>query len=165
MVFIRRIAGNEKDFLMEMLYESIYIPENKPPRNILLKLPHLKKYSEDWGRQGDRALIAVNSDHEAMGAVWYRLFSETDKGYGFVDSCTPELGIAIKDEARGLGAGTKLMEAILSQAIKDGYSALSLSVDPANHHAVHLYKKFGFIEYGASGTSITMVCLLAAEQS
>jgi hypothetical protein len=63
MVFIRRIAGNEKDFLMEMLYESIYIPENKPPRNLLLKLPHLKKYSEGWGREGDRALIAVNSDH------------------------------------------------------------------------------------------------------
>jgi L-amino acid N-acyltransferase YncA len=96
--------------------------------------------------------------------VWYRLFSETDKGYGFVDSCTPELGIAIKNEARGLGAGPKLMEAILSQAREDEYSSLSLSVDPANHQALHLYKKFGFIECGAKGTSITMVCSLA-EQS
>jgi GNAT superfamily N-acetyltransferase len=161
MVFIRRIAENEKDFLMEMLYESIYIPENKQPRNILLELPHLKKYSEGWGRQGDRALIAVNSDHEAIGAVWYRLFTETDKGYGFVNPCTPELGIAIKEEARGLGAGTKLMEAILSQARKDGHSALSLSVDPANHQALQLYKKFGFNKCGASGTSITMICSLA----
>ncbi|MED1204450.1 GNAT family N-acetyltransferase [Heyndrickxia acidicola] len=161
MVSIRELAENEQVFLMEMLYESMYIPEEKPPKEVLLKLPHLKNYSEGWGRKGDRALIAINNDDEAIGAAWYRLFSETEKGYGFVDVCIPELGIALKEEARGMGAGTKLMEAILLQAKRDGYAALSLSVDPANHQAVHLYKKLGFIECGASGTSITMLCSLA----
>ncbi len=92
-----------------------------------------------------------------MGAVWYRLFDEKDKGYGYVDSSTPELGIAVCKEARGLGLGTLLMQKIIQKAMQEGYPSISLSVDPENTTAVHLYKKLGFKEVGVEGTSITMV--------
>lgn len=160
LVKVRNLLPIDISFLMDMMYESIHIPEDKPPREILLNLPNLKKYSEDWGRHGDRALIALNNKNLPIGAVWYRLFNEDNKGYGYVNQYTPELGIAVTRHARGMGVGKLLMNKVILQAIADGYHALSLSVDPSNINAVELYKNLGFYNYGSSGTSITMVYTL-----
>lgn len=157
MIKIRSLVESEIDFLLDMIYESIHIPEDKPTREVLLNLPHIKKYSEGWGRNGDRALIALNNDNKPIGAVWYRLFSEANKGYGYVDNYTPELGIAVTKGARGLGVGKALMNKIIEQAVADGYNALSLSVDPSNNKAMQLYKNLGFYQCGSSGTSVTMI--------
>ncbi|WP_407268797.1 GNAT family N-acetyltransferase [Radiobacillus sp. PE A8.2] len=159
MIQIREFEQSEKDieFLTDMLYESIHMPDNKPSKHELLNSPTIKKYSEGWGKLGDRALIAVNDDNIPVGAAWYRLFNENQKGYGYVDDKTPELSIALSCEARGKGVGTLLMKKLLEAASKDGYPSLSLSVDPNNSEAVQLYKKLGFIQCGSSGTSWTMI--------
>lgn len=154
---IRNIEEKEMGFLKDMLYESIYMPESIKDKVELLNSPSIKKYYEDWGRKGDTALIAMDKNNRALGAVWYRLFDEPNKGYGFVDIRTPEIGIAVVAEARGLGIGTSLMKNIIEQASEDGYKSLSLSVDPENTNAVRVYRKLGFIEYGISGTSMTMI--------
>lgn len=143
--------------MKDMLYESIYIPENVKNKEELLNSPSIKKYYEEWGRKGDTALIAIDENNQAVGAVWYRLFDESNKGYGYVDNRTPELGIAVTKEARGLGIGTLLMKQIIKQALEDGYKSLSLSVDPENTSAVYIYRQLGFIDYNVSGTSITMI--------
>jgi ribosomal protein S18 acetylase RimI-like enzyme len=96
-------------------------------------------------------------NYQPVGAAWYRLFKENQKGYGYVDDNTPELGIAVIDAKRGKGIGTLLMKKLFEQALKDGYTSVSLSVDPNNMKAVQLYKKLGFKQYGSSGTSWTMV--------
>ena len=83
-------------------------------------------------------------DNIPGGAAWYRLFEETNQGYGFVDRETPELGIAIRPKYRQQGLGIGLMKAIIQQAKTDGYKAISLSVDPENQTAVRLYEKLGF---------------------
>lgn len=159
MIHIRSFEQSENDleFLTDMIYEAIHISENKPSKEELLNFPHIKRYSEGWGRQGDRALIAFNEDNLPVGAAWYRLFTENQKGYGYVDDTTPELGIALINEARGKGIGTLLMERLFKIASRDGYTSLSLSVDPNNTQAVQLYKKLGFEQCGSSGTSWTMV--------
>jgi len=77
---------NEEYFFSEMLYESIHIPENKPPMDELLSSEGLKKYKENWGRPGDAALVAVDENETLVGAIWYRLFPSNDPGYGFVES-------------------------------------------------------------------------------
>lgn len=154
---VRNLQPDELDFLTDMLYESIHIPENKPDKEALLGLPNLKKYSENWGRKGDRALVAFDESDRPIGAVWYRLFSEDNKGYGYVDNSVPELGIAVKEEARGMGVGKMLMKKIIQQAKDDGYNQISLSVDPSNTAAFEMYKELGFHIYGKSGTSLTMV--------
>lgn len=158
MISIRDLEDQELEFLMDMLYESIHIPENKPSKEKLLGLPHLKKYSDGWGRKGDRALIAIDEANQSVGAVWYRLFDEHNKGYGYVDQHTPELGIAVSTEVRGIGVGTLLMGKIIQLALEDGYKSISLSVDPDNSNAVQLYNNMGFKECGVSGTSLIMVC-------
>ncbi|MRN53230.1 GNAT family N-acetyltransferase [Paenibacillus monticola] len=155
MIDVRKLEQQEYDFFMDMHYESIYILQGKPPKHELLNAPNLKKYSENWGRKGDMALIALY-DNIPIGAVWYRLFDETNKGYGFIDCETPELGIAIHSNFRQQGLGLRLMEEIIQQAISDGYKSLSLSVDPENQVAVQLYEKLGFEYFGVSGTSWTM---------
>lgn len=157
LIYIRNLENHEIDFLRDMFYESIYIPENKPTKEKLFNLPHLKKYHEGWGRKGDTALIALNANDQPVGAVWFRLFDDFNKGYGYVDSNTPELGIAVSQEARGMGVGTLLMKEIIQKALNNGYKSICLSVDPENSNAVHIYEKLGFKHHGISGTSITMV--------
>ncbi|QED46586.1 GNAT family N-acetyltransferase [Cytobacillus dafuensis] len=157
MFYIRNLEESEFEFFKDMLYESIHIPNNKPSKENLLNLPQIKKYYEGWGRNGDNALIAINNNNQKMGAVWYRLFDELNKGYGYVDHDTPELGIAVSKNARGMGVGTLLMNKIIQKALEDGFKSLSLSVDLDNENAVHIYNKLGFKEIGVSGTSITMV--------
>ena len=158
MIHVKSLGQSEQDldFLTDMMYESIHIPENKPPKEELLNLPHIKKYNEGWGRKGDRAIIAVE-ENVPVGAAWYRLFTENQKGYGYVDDETPELGIAVLNKVRGKGIGNLLMENLIETADRDGYTSLSLSVDPKNTQAVQLYKKLGFEQCGSSGTSWTMI--------
>ncbi|MDU0331290.1 GNAT family N-acetyltransferase [Paenibacillus sp. 3LSP] len=160
MITIRLLQPHELDFFTDMHYESIHIPQGKPPKDELLNAPHLKKYHEGWGRSGDRAFVAVKDDQHA-GAVWYRLFEETNPGFGYVDNETPELGIAIHPDFRGMGIGRLLMNEIIKQAALDGYHSLSLSVDPTNTPAVELYQKLGFTYFGISGTSWTIKLDLA----
>ncbi|WP_152657911.1 GNAT family N-acetyltransferase [Oceanobacillus sp. CFH 90083] len=159
MFTIRKIVDDQKDldFLTDMLYESIYIPSDKPPKEKLLHAAHLRKYHQHWGRTGDTALIAVNPQNQAVGAVWYRLFSEREKGYGFVSPDIPELGIAIVESERGKGLGKQLLIEIIKEANKAGYIGLSLSVDLKNIGAISLYHQLGFEDVETAGTSKTML--------
>ncbi|MCA0969196.1 GNAT family N-acetyltransferase [Halobacillus litoralis] len=144
------------DFLTDMIYEAIYMPDNKPEKQKLLREPHLIKYSKHWGKPGDKAFFAYDGNGLPVGAAWYRLFPEEEKGYGFIDEETPELGIAITDTARGKGLGEALMKRLIQAAQEEGRPALSLSVDSANEKALALYKKLGFIVVDDSGSSWTM---------
>lgn len=158
MIEIRNLEKSEHTFLLKMLYESIYLDiENKPPMDQLLNTDSMKKYYQDWGRKGDKALIAVDECGNFCGAVWYRLFCKENPGYGFVSEHIPELGIAIEKEYRGKGLGKKLMNSIIEEAKNNGFDELSLSVDANNSNAIQLYDKIGFIQVGRDETSLIML--------
>jgi ribosomal protein S18 acetylase RimI-like enzyme len=153
---IREIKPGEHEFLFEMLYEAIYIPdgEEKLPRSVVDE-PYLSKYVDDFGRQGDLAFVLTNED-QLVGAIWIRLFSEEEKSYGFVDASTPELSMALKENYRGSGFGTQLIETVFSKLKNDGVEKISLSVDKQNR-AVRLYRRVGFEIFSEEGTAYTMV--------
>lgn len=93
--YIRQINNNDIQFLWDMLYEiraARCLRERKEsPSREILKTPELAKYVQNWGRTGDAGFVAISSDNQTrMGAAWYRLFREDNKGYGYVDSETPE---------------------------------------------------------------------------
>ncbi|MFJ6210438.1 GNAT family N-acetyltransferase [Lysinibacillus sp. NPDC092081] len=159
MFSIRNFEGSEKEFefFLDMLYESIHIPENKPSKEFLLNLPDIRKYHEGWGRKGDKVLIAFNTENHTVGAVWYRLFDDNNKSYGYIDGNTPEIGMAVSKEVRGRGVGTLLMRKIIQQAKDEGYNTISLSVDLENDTAINMYQKLGFKDYEVVGTSKTMI--------
>lgn len=155
---IRQFVQKDMPFLWEMLYQSIYTPEGRqPPTRDILKDPKIYKYLKNWGYIHDRALIAVNTQDNPIGAIWIRLLDRDHAGYGFVDDHTPELGMAIISKYRGQGIGKQLMLSIFEFARSQGYLALSLSVDPRNTSALRLYEMNGFeLVYKDEGGSWTM---------
>lgn len=53
--------------------------------------------------------------------------------------------LAIEEDYRNQGLGTKLIKSGIELLIKDDYSKVSLTVDPDNEPAIHVYKdKLGF---------------------
>ena len=102
---IQPISKINVPFLWDMLYEircerCLREGKIKPSRDIL-RTPDLAKYVQGWGHTGDTGFIAIGADNqEPIGAAWYRLFQEDDKGYGYVDDKTPELAIAVLPEYR-----------------------------------------------------------------
>ena len=88
----------------------------------------------------DAGVLALEGPH-AYGAAWYRLFTKSEPGFGFVDEDTPEITIAIVPSRRGKGAGKELLHALLDRARAEGYTAVSLS---AERGQTAYYERFGF---------------------
>ncbi|WP_160036944.1 GNAT family N-acetyltransferase [Paenibacillus sp. An7] len=155
---IRPVTEQDVPFLWDMLYESLYVPEGKEPfnRNVI-KEPFLSKYVEDWGREGDLGYIAVNDEGLPLGSITARFFNEDNKGFGFVGNDVPELGIALKEEYRGIGIGKALLQMLIDVLKEKEIKKVSLSVAPDNIAAMKLYQGFGFKEVGMVDTSVTMV--------
>ena len=134
---IRSGGARDVPFLRDMLRHAFYwrtpVGDKEPP---------LTRYVNGWGRPGDRSLI-VFDEFVPVGAAWYRLFTQDDAGFGFVDEQTPELAIAVVPSRRGRGYGHELLGGLLDCARKDGFEAISLSVAKDNP-ARHLYENYGF---------------------
>lgn len=155
---IRPVTEGDVPFLRDMLYESLYVPEGEEPfgRHVI-KEPHISKYVDDWGREGDLGFIAVNTEGQSIGSITIRYFDEDHKGFGYVNHDIPELGMALLAAYRGQGIGTALFQRLFDESREIGIKQISLSVAPDNLAAVKLYQRFGFKEVGIEGTSITMV--------
>ena len=155
---IRPAREEDFAFMREMGYEAAmwrpHVP--RPPIDDVLSDPHIGRYLSGWGRPGDTALIAEDETGARLGAAWYRLFSDEEPGFGFVDTSTPELSIGVRADARGGGVGTRLLEALADRARADNFRALSLSVEVDNP-ALRLYERAGFRVIERSKHSATML--------
>lgn len=120
-----------------------------------MAIPQLAHYVADWPRGGDLGFVAEDGAMD-VGAAWWRLFTEQDRGYGFVDEETPELAIGVVHGARGRGVGTLLLRALIDEAQRSALPALSLSVEVDNP-AASLYERLGFETVGGDGGALTMV--------
>lgn len=155
-VTIRELRKEEIPQLNDFLYDAVFIPEGvaKPDKAIIM-LPELAVYIDDFGRRDDVCLVA-EADGELAGAVWTRVFSETARGFGYVDSVTPELSMSVKEHYRGQGIGTRLLVEMIGLLSRLDYNKVSLSVDCQNY-AMRLYLKHGFETVVSDGNSVTMI--------
>ena len=136
---IRKIKKEEYPLLENFLYEAIFLREGvEPPSREILKLPELKMYIEDFGKEGDECLLAI-AEGRAAGAVWTRFI----KDYGYIDDSIPSLSISLYKGYRGMGIGTALMKEMLLFLKEKGYQGVSLSVQKDNY-AYKMYEKLGF---------------------
>ena len=106
---IRAALPTDEPFLRQMLYLALFVPPGaaRLPRSILRDRA-ISKYVDHWGTQiGDSGLLVIINGKQA-GAAWLRCFPASDPGYGFVDSKTPELSVALLPGYRGMGIGMQL---------------------------------------------------------
>jgi len=145
---IRRGDALDVPFLRDMLHHAYFWredPEASEP---------VARYVANWGRRGDAAVVAV-VDNRRVGAAWYRLFNGNEPGFAFLDESTPEVSIAVVPAMRGRGIGSELLEALLARAQRDGFGALSLSVERDNP-SVKLYERHGFARVREDGDTVVM---------
>lgn len=83
-----------------------------------------------------------------------RLWTASDQGYGFIDTDTPELIMAVDKAHRGEGVGTLLLTRLIEEA-GSHYRSISLSV-AARNRALRLYERLGFKVMVREGDSYTM---------
>jgi ribosomal protein S18 acetylase RimI-like enzyme len=151
------LLSEHQEFLWEMLYQALFVPKGQEPfPHNIIHHPEIKKYAQNWGNKNDTGLMVVDSQTgEKIGAAWFRLFTKENKGFGYIDDHIPELAMALKQDYRGKGIGTKLLTELLNKA-KRNYKAISLSVEIENP-ALKLYERFGFKQISQIDTSLTMI--------
>jgi ribosomal protein S18 acetylase RimI-like enzyme len=150
---IREATRGDEPFLLEMLYEALFVPVgSRPFPQSIIDRPDLARYARGFGHQkGDRGWIAESSAGNLLGAAWVRQMPADDPGYGFVDEDTPELSIAVVPDHRSRGVGTALLGSLLASVPR-----CSLSVDDRNP-AVSLYSRCDFEVVSAEGHSLKML--------
>lgn len=115
--------------------------------------PELARYVKGWPRLGDQGVIAEVD--RPIGAAWFRFFSASDPGYGFVDTATPEVSMGVAPACRGQGVGRRMIEDLIAAARESRIPALSLSVELDNY-AYRLYTDVGFRPIAQASGSVTM---------
>jgi ribosomal protein S18 acetylase RimI-like enzyme len=141
---IRPVTPDDVPFLWEMLYYAAHMSEDGVLSPEAAKDdPRLNMWVEDWGRGGDRGLVAVEADSgRKLGAAWLRL---QPQGFstGYIDDETPELAIAVLPECTGQGIGSALLTALIG-AVREEVPAIVLTVREGNP-ARKLYERQGFV--------------------
>lgn len=161
---IRAVERADLPFLWDMLWEATAVSAEMRAlgKDAALTLPSVRKYVQDWGRDGDAGVIAVDPGGHPLGAAWYRRFTREDRSYGFVAPDVPEVTIGVAPSRRAQGVGTILLATLVATAHRHGHRAVSLSVDRENP-ARRLYERQGFRDAGTvapSDTSLTLILSL-----
>ena len=147
---LRPVELRDVRFLRDMLRHAYYWR-----LDAALERP-VYRYVQNWGRRGDAGVLALDGPNPA-GAAWYRLFSEREPGFGFIDERTPELTIAVVPSRRGHGTGKELLTALLERARADGHAQISLS---AGAEQTDYYARFGFETVAQTDEAATMLARL-----
>jgi ribosomal protein S18 acetylase RimI-like enzyme len=143
-LLIREIEITELKILEDMLYESIYQPdETRLISREILDDPKIRVYIDKFGQKKDDHCLVADINGQIVGAVWVRILSGEIKGYGNIDDKTPEFAISLFKEYRNQGIGSLLMKNMISYLEKSGYKQTSLSVQKENY-AFKMYQNFGF---------------------
>lgn len=153
----RSLAKVDEPIVWRMLMHASHEPTLESVKSQL----YLACYAAGWGRAGDVGFVSLVHS-QPIGAAWLRLWSDSDKGFGYINEGTPELAMAILPEYRGKGIGTQLLALVL-QAVQGSCPAVSLNVR-ADNPVVSLYQRAGFVKVEGSeivnrtgGVSFNMV--------
>lgn len=141
---IRKIKNAELGILEKMLYEAIFQPKGSEPlARDIIKTPEIFIYIENFFSKKDDHCFVSEIKGMVVGCVWVRILTGEIKGYGYIDSKTPEFAISLLPEYRKSGIGTALMKRMIDYLREYGYKQASLSVDK-NNYACKMYKGLGF---------------------
>ena len=156
-MIVRELTVADQPFLWEALYYAIHVlPGEAAPDRDIVNSPELACYVENWMQvDGDQGVVA-ESDGTPVGAAWLRCWTTERRGFGYVDSDTPELSVAVLPGFRDQGRGTRLLTQLMTNAAQR-FAGVSLSVSETNP-ACRLYQRLGFEPTGkCKDDSFTMI--------
>lgn len=158
---ITPIKSDELCLLETFLYEAIFQREGEEKlRKTIIFDPSIYVYIKDFGKsKHDNCLVAKDEDDLVVGAVWTRILDGNIKGFGNIDSYTPEFAISILPDFRNKSIGKVLMKNMISLLISKGYSQVYLSVQRDNY-AYNFYKNLGFKVISQSNDKNEYIMLL-----
>ncbi|MCL2030955.1 MAG: GNAT family N-acetyltransferase [Oscillospiraceae bacterium] len=109
------------------------------------KKPELAQYFYKDMISGNRAIYvyAVNGEYLAEGSL---VFERNDPEYSIPGQRIYFSRLVVKEEYRGQGIGSVMIDFIVKQAAEMGYREISIGVDKKNTGALRLYQKKGFNE-------------------
>jgi RimJ/RimL family protein N-acetyltransferase len=156
-ISLRRAGPDDAEDIKWALYTAFaWNPERlKYPYEQVIADPQAVRFYRDWGRRGDLGVIATRGE-DVVGVVFCRLFTEDDHGDGYVDDDTPEVGIAVAEDERGKGLGTRLLDEFLRLARAEGYKRVSMSVDEGNP-SLRLCERLGCRELSRDDANVLFV--------
>jgi ribosomal protein S18 acetylase RimI-like enzyme len=138
---IRPLTAADEPILWEMLYQALQSSEgHAAPSPDAVRQPEVARYVQDWGREGDSGLLAIDPEHDqVIGAVWCR--SETKEPSAGDSEHATQLVFTVRTGYRRRGIGA----ALLTQWVRANpqQSVVSLRMSATNP-AVRLYERFGF---------------------
>ena len=119
---------------------------------------HIKTLNEEWLKKyffvEPNDVIQLSNPKEEIidkgGIIYYARHNNVIVGTACllkIDTDTYELGkMAVTESAQGLGIGKVLMDYSLQLAIQVGAKSLVLYSNTSLDSAIHLYKKYGFVQ-------------------
>ena len=132
---VRQAAQQDVDFIVEMARRACGLDDRPLPATddpaVRALLP----------RRGDLALVATDDRAQRLGAAWWH-FQEPPLVVDARGHSLPEIAMAVCDDARGRGIGSRLLEELAERAA-ERFDALVLNVHLRNP-ALRLYMRSGF---------------------
>ncbi|UJR83257.1 GNAT family N-acetyltransferase [Sandaracinus amylolyticus] len=143
-ITVRLATREDEAFLWEMLTHAASMDTPLDEAIASAKIdPNLEGYVRAWGtRDGDVGVIACSDSGTALGAAWLRAGKPGVPG-AVVEAGIAELAIATRPDARGLGLGTRMLDALFAAA-RAHHREIVLSVRSTNP-AIRLYERAGFV--------------------
>jgi ribosomal protein S18 acetylase RimI-like enzyme len=157
---LRPVSPADLTFLAEMTLLAAFPPGPLPEG--ASQMPHVTRWLEGWGSQGDVGVIAWH-DRERLGAAWCRVLADV-LARDAEGRPLPELAIAVAPEHQARGVGTCLLEGLARAASDVGQTAVSLTVN-ARNPALRLYERAGFQIVRRDGDRLTMVKSLGSPEA
>jgi ribosomal protein S18 acetylase RimI-like enzyme len=151
-VELRPITGADLPILRLFLLHAIHREPAEPfPSLGILERPDLRRYFDQWMRQGDLGVKALVAEMP-VGAAWLRRWTPECHGYGWIREDVPELSMAVLPQWRGCVIGSRL----LAELVESWSGPISLSVSKSNP-AERFYRRFGFNTVAEDGATLTML--------
>jgi ribosomal-protein-alanine N-acetyltransferase len=141
-VLVRDLRAEDGPFMRRMMLLAGFPPDRPLPQDAVA-MPHVRKFLDGWGRAGDVGVLAVDDGGRRLGAAWARVF-EAPLITGEDGDPAAEVAIAVEADARRMGVGTALLDALADRAAAAGHRDLALTVSPRNP-AMRLYRRAGFV--------------------
>ena len=137
----------EKPTDTEMLWVMFSTLSKKSASNLLPPFPRerIESWTSEINYNEVLAIVAELNEKDNK-----RIIGSTSLRFNSAEALKhkTELGLTIHDDYQNLGIGTALLKHIIKVAKSKKLKKIHLNVSAENDHAIHLYKKAGFVIEG-----------------